>query len=406
MSIQINKTVSLNKLWLGILSVYIAASYFAQDVILPSMVNSLTLYAFLGFSAFMIFLKSRIKITPIIIWQLVFLAFSLLAMVYSPSFSLLNGTYYYLIVNFILIFTLSQMELNARQLDTVFSIYLFSSAGLVICLALTGNLNDTSESGRLGQELFGNANVLANMLMVSVIYGFWLLVSRKGFVKRLLYTAAIITVYIGMFLSGGRKYVIVPVIFLYILLLNKRDAKGKKHMLRNTVIILIVFFVLYQIIMNVPMFYDSIGHRFEDAFSLVSDDYQADGSTLKRTEMIEAGFERWLKNPLLGYGFDSFKYYNESSVTGHFYYSHNNFVELLYNQGIIGFLVYYAFYLYLIYKAVKSNLDSLHKGFVIGVIVSTMFFEYFGITYSATPNQFLLFFAYGIIMNDTKATDK
>jgi O-antigen ligase len=152
--------------------------------------------------------------------------------------------------------------------------------------------------------------------------------------------------------------------------------------------------VLYLLIMKVPVFYEIAGVRFEGAFALFGNSGEVDGSTRVRLQMIEAAWEGWLDSPLWGHGFDSFKYYNARSVTGHLYYSHNNFVELLYNQGIIGFVAYYFMYGYILIKALKYKGRSLSKGFALAVVVSLMPFEYFAVTYSATPIQIMIFFAY------------
>ena len=196
-----------------------------------------------------------------------------------------------------------------------------------------------------------------------------------------------------MFLSGGRKFIVIPIIFAYFVLLHKTDSAGRKHILRNTIIIVIVFFLLYQIVMKVPAVYETIGYRFEGFFAMFSDQYEFDSSTLKRNLMIERGFEKWLDSPLWGHGFDSFKYFNASSVTGHLYYSHNNYVELLYNQGVVGFVTYYGFYVYMFIMQRRLK-NSLEKGFIIGTLGSVLAFECFGITYSVLPIQIMICIAY------------
>lgn len=55
-----------------------------------------------------------------------------------------------------------------------------------------------------------------------------------------------------------------------------------------------------------------------------------------RLEMIHYGAVEWLKNPLLGQGIRAFEKYSNFG-----YYSHNNYVEILYNFGIIGFVLFY-----------------------------------------------------------------
>ena len=397
MTSNIKSKPIVDSLWFFLLAVYTATGYFAQDMILPASINSLTLYVFLGYSLFAVLCYGKIKLTTIIGWEAICLAFSFVAMLYSPAFSIFDGTYYSLIVNFILVFILMQMPWNEERFEMILKTYVVSSGALIVILAATGKLEDSSDTGRLGQDLVGNANIFAVMLMVSAIYAIWLLVSSRKKSTKFFSLAFLIIIYIGMFLSGGRKYIIVPVVFLYILLVNKTDKKGRKHLLLYTFLIVAILFLLYQIIMNVEFFYDSIGNRFEDFFSLFDGGSDVDGSTIKRQKMIEAAWKTWPERPLFGHGFDSFKFYNAESVLGKMVYSHNNFVELLYNEGLVGFVVYYSFYAYLLYKAFKIKGQTLYKGFVIGVIISWLFFEYFGITYNTTPTQIMLFLSFYIL---------
>lgn len=379
--------INIKTIWFGFLCLYIMTSYLAQDVLLPSKLNSLVLYAFLAYSIFAILLSGKVKLSAIVLWEMLFLALSFVAMLYSPSIAILGGTYYALLVNFILVFVLAQMPWNTERFHLIMKTFVMAAALLIVLLALTGNLKD--DSGRLGTELTGNANTLAMMLMVSAIYGIWLILSSNNLFKQCWYLFLVAIIYLGMLLSGGRKYIVVPIIFAYILWLYKTDNRGRRHIAGKTAIILMLAAILYLIIMKIPFFYDIIGHRFEGVFAMVDDSYQMDNSTFLRKQMTAAAFSKWLESPLWGYGFDSFKYYNVTSVTGEMYYSHNNFAELLYNQGLIGFLAYYGFYAYLLY-AQRQQKNSLYKGFTIGAIVSLLFFEYYGITYSTTPTQILL----------------
>ena len=144
--------------------------------------------------------------------------------------------------------------------------------------------------------------------------------------------------------------------------------------------------------MNVPVFYEIIGSRMESFFAFLNGDVShADGSSKIRSQMIKMGLERWIQSPILGYGFDSFKYYNQS-VTGHFYYSHNNFVEILYNTGIIGFVLYYWYYAKLCFTAWKGrNYISLSaRAFSVAMILSMLCFEYGAINYTTTSTMIVL----------------
>ncbi len=383
---------SVYSIWFGLLLIYIITGYFAQGVLLPSNVNSLILYGFLAYSVFAIIYSGGVKLTPILYWELIYVVLSFIAMLYSPSFSIFSGVFYSLLVNCVLVFIFTQMPWDKNRFDMIMKTYVVAAAGFVLALAMTGNLEDATESGRLGHQLFGNANIFAIMLMMGALYSIWLILSTNKKLIKFLSVLALIIIYYGMFLSGGRKYIIVPIIFLYVLLLHKRDNNNKVHFIRKTLIVFGVVYALYLLMMKVPFLYETIGFRFEEVFNLFADDKSADGSTIKRLLMIEAGFKEWLKSPLIGYGLDSFKYFNKESVTGKFYYSHNNFIELLFNQGVIGFVAYYSFYVYLLRKAFKLRGNELNKGFIVAIVISFLFCEFFSIAYTATPVQFALFF--------------
>ena len=147
--------------------------------------------------------------------------------------------------------------------------------------------------------------------------------------------------------------------------------------------------------MKVPMFYDVIGSRMESyLIFLGGDTSHADGSSRIRSQMIEIGLQKWQESPLWGYGFDSFKYFNES-VTGHFYYSHNNFVEMLYNLGIIGFIAYYSYYIKLLFASYneKNRISLSARAFSVAMVISMMVYEYGAINYTTTSTMIMFFFA-------------
>ena len=68
------------KVWFALFAIYIIASYLAQGVILPSLVGSLTLYAFLGFSVIFILFSGSIKLSRILLWEIIFLVLSALSL--------------------------------------------------------------------------------------------------------------------------------------------------------------------------------------------------------------------------------------------------------------------------------------------------------------------------------------
>ncbi len=389
---------NLNKLGIGLFCLYVFMSYMAQDVIFPSSVGSFTLFLFLGYSALFVFANGKVLIEKITIWQAVFIAISLVSMLYSTEKQIIGGFFYFLIINIVIVFLLCQYKFNITSIKVVCWTYVFSAASMVISLMATGNMNDST--GRLGNELVGNANHFALKLMTSTMYALWLMLYGKhGKIKNIILALAVGFNYYAMFLSGGRKFVVIPVIFLYILLLFKQDKKGRRHAITYTVVILLIVVLLYNLIMKVPMFYDIIGVRMESFFNLFSGDIEnVDNSAQIRDQMRKMALSKWLQCPIWGYGHDSFKDYNVT-VTGHRMYSHDNYAELLYNLGIIGLIAYYWFYgktLLTAFKG-KNTIPLYARAFAVATIVSLVVYGYGAVNYTDTIGCIMLFITFKLL---------
>ena len=374
---------------------YISSTYLAQNVILPSSYNSIFLYLFLLFGIIGIFISKTLKLNKMSYWMLLFMGYSIFTMIYSPTKSIFDGQFYFLLVNYIIISVLSQLEFDEKLLLCICWVYSLSAGLLTIFFIATGNMSDST--GRLGNEAFGNANTLAILLMIAAMAAFYLLIYFSNALwKKVGLIFCIGLSYYSMFLSGGRKFVIVPIIFLYILLFFKADRKGRKHIIRYTLIIIAIIIILYQLIMKVPAFYHVIGSRMEGLINTFLGVGNAEASAESRGIMIAIGLKKWLDSPIWGYGFDSFKYYN-LATTGGFYYAHNNFVEILYDLGIVGFILYYYFYFKILKKGlVCFDMPANARAFSVATIISFLIYEFGAVNYSSTPAMIMLFLAYKV----------
>ena len=168
---------------------YVFISSLANDMVLSSSIGSLTLYLFLGYSVLYILLNKKLKIDRMIKWMLVFIAFCVFTMLYSPEKDFLsNSEFYLLIVNFILILFLSQYDININDIKKISWANVLSGGVLIFILFARGNLTGFSTSNRFGEDLFGNSNILATLLMKTALYAIWLLVYSENKIC-LLYTS-------------------------------------------------------------------------------------------------------------------------------------------------------------------------------------------------------------------------
>ena len=385
--------INFASLGLLLMSIYIFMSYNAVDIVLPSILSSIALYLFLAFSVFFILINiksNKTKISAYSTWYVIFLIISMLTMIYSPEQNLLSGEFYLMIVAFVLTFFIQVFIRSERSFALMCWVYSISSTALILTLIATGNMiADTGN--RLGGDFMGNANTFACSVMVAVMYTIWLLIYQKNkFVTKILLFGMIILDYYALILSAGRKFFVLPFVFLYVLLLFKADKKGRKHIILYTLLVGAIVAAAMFLIMKVPLFYNTIGYRMESYINGIRGLEEHGTSAAIRKEMQQIALKKWPERPLFGHGFDSFKYYC-ATVTGHFFYSHCNYTELLYNGGIICFLIYYFVYWIILKNAlILKKGQQKYRAFAIGIALSFLVFDYGAVSYSLSVIQIML----------------
>ena len=126
----------------------------------------------------------------------------------------------------------------------------------------------------------------------------------------------------------------------------KKDKKTIFSKLKGISISIVFLFLVYWLLNNVSAFW-YIGQRANEMLLT----FQGQGvstTDLSRINMIKTSIEQFSNAPLLGNGIAHSKVLFDT-------YSHNNYVEILMNTGIIGFFIYYSVYLISIYKAYKLS---------------------------------------------------
>ncbi|WP_066633808.1 O-antigen ligase family protein [Desulfolucanica intricata] len=369
---------------------YIFFSFMAHGSILNSNFHRISLYLFLAWSAFFILTKKNIAMNPYFKWYFMFICFCLFSVIYAVnSFYAMEALYSMLVVLGVT-YAFSIVIKKETDFIVLFWTYSLSAFLLFIILLLSGNLHLDE---RLGTSLFGNANTFASRFMVAAICSMWLFLHNCNYKIRIIIFIALLTQLYALALSGGRKYFLIPFIFLYIIMLLRRDSKGKKHILKYTLVFGCVVILLFFLIFHVPIVYDAVGHRLESLYNLVTGSGYVDGSALARQHMIDYGFDLWLDKPILGYGINNFMGLYGADF-GIYTYSHNNYIELLVNIGLFGFMLYYFYYMWLIRRLLIIKSDNLGlRNFFIAYICCLFIFEIGAVTYNLLIVQFFLAFS-------------
>lgn len=143
-----------------------------------------------------------------------------------------------------------------------------------------------------------------------------------------------------LLLSASKKavlFLILGITIMFFFYLHGTDGNRKLSVM---LISLFVIAAILYVIMHVSIF-RSVSIRFRSLFDFFSDNSSGSISDQNRSYMISSGLSAFLDSPIFGNG-------AAYSYTLYGTYSHNNFVELLMNYGIIGFSVYYFPYIKLI----------------------------------------------------------
>jgi len=242
-----------------------------------------------------------------------------------------------------------------------------------------------------------SANLLGYYCAVAALLSFYLL--RKYPQKRKIYITLTGMLIVFMFLSASRKsflFLGIPLVFYYVV-----NAKDSAVLIRNIIIIAFVFLCAYLLVMNVPLFYRLVGRRIDTMIAGFNGE-TTDASTQTRLNLIEWGIDWFKKRPIFGYGLSNFralmKRYHPGMTA---FYSHNNYVELLVNCGIVGTVIYYLLYAVILVKSfiiLRRNKDLLIT-FMTGLMIAGIVCEYGLVTYNMPIYQLLLMVTYVLVFD-------
>lgn len=245
----------------------------------------------------------------------------------------------------------------------------------IICLCYEKIiLNSTSRLGTyMFKEPYGTRMTYTYSLEIVLFYLIICFMDNKN--KRIKLGIEICFLLLCTFLTGTRKIFVgmIVLIISYIIIKNKKNIFRVTFKILGIIILSLIGF---QITMSVDFLYNSFGYRIESAINFTSGSTNADTSLRDRNKMIEYGMSEFKNHPLIGRGSNTFHslfyiYYGQDL------YSHNNYVELLCNLGLIGFLIYYSIYIVILI----SGKNKPSRYIFISMLLALMVMEYWTVSY-------------------------
>lgn len=255
-------------------------------------------------------------------------------------------------------------------------------AGLLMCIILlfnygvSGYIDALKGSGRIGSD-FENVNTIGGTAAYVILACWYKILFEK---KKLYYGIMVLPALI--ILGAGSKTAIiialVGVLFMsWYNLTQKNISKQIQYFLVLPVVAIVLFFVIPSF-GNIS-FLNSTLDRFNTMIAVFTGQSGLVGSTYYRIKMVQVGWEMFLNSPLWGNGINGTRLWLAANGVP-YTVLHNNYIELLADLGLIGFIAYYSIYLWIIKKLSQLN-DTKVKAFAYSMVIMMLVLDVGGIVY-------------------------
>ncbi len=237
----------------------------------------------------------------------------------------------------------------------------------------------SAEGGvRLGSEI-NQENSFGMMNAITIIIAFYYLLYKKSY--KLLHVIVIAGAFLFAMSSGSRKALLMMCLGVLFLIYKRYGIKK----LYKVIAVGVVVVLLFMMVIKLPMF-DLIRGRMESTFDSLNGESMGDSSQRLRSRMIATGWELFKDRMLIGYGANNF-----CILSGYGTYAHNNFIEILVDFGLVGFILYYLIYLIAVKKLWESKQNE-SKVLLIILLIRLMM-EMAMVTYYSKQQWVILAFA-------------
>jgi O-antigen ligase len=234
----------------------------------------------------------------------------------------------------------------------------WAASGAVIGAVVTGAVaarQFLQEDALRATGLTGNANLLAVQLIIAAVLVVFIAPPHKR-PRYILFAALLILA--GTVFSGSRKAVLAVLVLalsgLFGVIKYVSVSRSRIAALLLSVPLTVGSFVALTLIAPnalpdaTPIIRSieglEISRRTATLFA------RHDGSRDERLLMIGRGLELWQESPIWGHGTAQF-----TAMSGYGTYSHNNYVELLANFGLVGFITFYTIHVAILVRSCRRR---------------------------------------------------
>ncbi len=336
---------------------------------------------------------SRMKVPINTIWYLLFFFLAELSALWAHSpedaiISYLRLMMVLLVIGFgitLYVDTTAQAERLIKVF--VFSAFVFSAVQFFFT-PLSDLLNGFFGSA-VGDNNTNNYGYIVSVCTIITFY-FAYIKNQKS------YYIFVLFFIICCFLSSSRKSLIITFVGVFLLVFFSSNKRNRFF----HIFIGLLFAVTFVILMFEDEFlYNVIGNRFDSMLKFLISGYNPKETSMSlRAYFIEFAKILLTEKPLLGHGFANFLTIIASEGNLDMgYTTHNNYWEILADLGVVGFITYYWFYLFIAIKLVIKMFkekDNTLIPLAISLIISQFAVEYGLITMASFYPQIVMSLIY------------
>lgn len=275
----------------------------------------------------------------------------------------------------------------------ILKVVLFSAYAEAVFLLIHFGISNlfSSFSVRLTNEV-GNSNFISMLMAVSIIIA----VSDILFDKfKIYHLCSVLTVFF-LAISQSRTALIGTVVGVLMLFYFKamQDEKMFNRFVRLIVGMCILILLLY-LVLKLPLF-SALNERMYNIWVSITGKgtiLNGERSISIRRQMIDIGIIQIKRTPLFGIGIGN-SFMLLIQTLGENTYLHNNFIELAVDTGIIGAMIYYSIYLYILKNLYKYRNYKNEDYYICLTLLIVQLLMDFGAVSYYTKDTYIYFFLY------------
>ncbi|MBT2572023.1 O-antigen ligase family protein [Planococcus sp. ISL-110] len=363
---------SIEKVNIFLFSIYMVSLYLFDNNASFLILSELSFILFSITTMTLIFKENRLYVHEYIWFALLFLGYSTLSVLWAIDPSLGFAKVKTLIQLVFLYFLVYHTFYKTKNIIVFLRILLI--AGLILSIYTLFYygpqyiINAMLTGSRLGGD-FSQENVFGINLAITTILCFFFYSFKNSKMAGLIFVLPLVLA----MSSGSRKALLVIIIGIILILFFKNGWKK----VYKVAISLSLFFIAIYYAIKLPIF-SSIYNRTEGLLAVLNGSSGKEASAVYRQMLIEQGIIWFKESPIWGYGLANFRTLNINSF-GVNSYAHNNFVELLVNGGLIGFIIFYFMYVYIFIRLFPYLKAKYPEVIAIYILLSIRFFMDFAI---------------------------